>query len=124
MIPAAYSLTGDQSIYQGDPYGAHNAPLITLPDLSPVGGPSSLVGSPNVTAQIKDASGNLVGTFTVVEVDAAARQVRPTMTGSETAALPITTVSSPLFWDLQVNDSGGPWTILKGKVKVLGQVTD
>lgn len=123
MIPASYSLTGNQSIYQGDPYGAHNAPLFTLPDLSSIGGPSSFVGSANVTAQIKDASGTLVGTFTVVEVDAAARQVRPTMNAAQTAALPITTVASPLFWDIQINDTGGPWTILKGKVKVLGQVT-
>lgn len=120
MIPVSYALSGDEAIYQGDTY---RGPLITLPDLSSVGGPEDLSGSAVVSAQIRDASGDLVGSFDVDVEDDVARQVRPTMSPENTANVPATTVAAPLYWDLQVVDGSWVGTILKGKVKVTGQVT-
>lgn len=112
MIPGTY----DISIYRGDSY---YGPLITLPNFSGFGGPSSLTTA-TVTAQIRadeEATDSLV-VFDVAIVDATARQVRLTLDAEDTLI-----ANSKGFWDLQVTEGSWNGTPLKGLVTVLGQVT-
>lgn len=115
MIPARLKL----KMYQGDTY---YGPLITLPDLTSFDGPANLSGA-TVTAQVRDADDTLLGTFTVITVDATARQVRPTMAPVGTAALPVTSEQYKGYWDLQVSASGWVGTPLRGEVEILQEIT-
>jgi hypothetical protein len=114
MIPAQYSL----QIYRGDSYyGA----LITLPDLSPFGGPSDLTGAVEVKAQMRaeGARGAFIGEFEVDYVDRAARKIRLQMEPSVTAEID----DSEAIWDLQVDDGVWVGTPLAGAVSITGEVT-
>lgn len=112
MIPGTY----DISIYRGDSY---YGPLITLPDLSPFGGPSDLTTA-IVTAQIRAAEGATepLVSFDVEVVDDTTRQVRLTLDAVDTVI-----ANKKGVWDLQVEDSGWVGTPLKGAVTFSGQVT-
>jgi hypothetical protein len=113
MIPGRYDL----KIYRGDTY---YGPLITLPDLSPFGGPVDLTTA-TVTAQVReneDAAGALAE-FAVSMIDPALRQIRLRLTPTQTAAIAV----DKTVWDMQVSDSGWVGTPLAGKVKAAGEVT-
>ena len=113
MIPATY----DIELYAGDTY---YGPLITLPDLSPFGGPADLTGA-TVTASLRRTVGTEESEdFTVTIVDASARTLRLTLTPTQTAALGFDSG----VWDLQVSTAGG-WkgTPLAGSVSVTAEVT-
>jgi hypothetical protein len=110
----------DARIYQGDTYDALD--VITLPDLSSRGRPSTLSGA-TVSAEIRDASQVQLGEFDIEIVDADLRQVRPTMSATDTAALPITSSALRAYWDLQVVWGGYTDTFLRGAVVVTRQET-
>jgi hypothetical protein len=110
----------DARIYQGDTYDALD--VITLPDLSSRGRPSTLSGA-TVRAEIRDASQVELGEFDIEIVDADLRQVRPTMSATDTAALPITSSATRAYWDLQVVWGGFTDTFLRGAVTVTRQET-
>jgi hypothetical protein len=110
----------DARIYQGDTYDSLE--VITLPDLSSRGRPDTLTGA-TVSAEIRDDSQTLLGEFDIEVVDADLRQVKPTMDETTTAALPITSLASKAYWDLQVTWGGYTDTFLRGRVDITRQET-
>lgn len=113
MIPGEY----DIEIYQGDTY---YGPVITLPNLSGLGGPADLTTAV-VTAQVrtKETAPDALAEFEVEGVDDVARQVRLTLSHEDTAAL---TVKKGV-WDLQVEEGTWVGTVLKGQVVIAREVT-
>ncbi len=111
MIPGSYHI----ELYDGDSY---RGPLIVLPDLSPFGGPPDLTAA-TVAASVRESLHALESyPFTVEPVNLAERRVRLTLTGVQTAALPVDGV-----WDLQVSQGAFVGTVLSGRVKKIKQVT-
>lgn len=111
MIPGEYDL----ELYDGDSY---LGPLLVLPDLSPFGGPSTLVGA-TVKAEVRASfDEDLAHPFAVSVIDSALRQLRLALTPSQVLALPGRGV-----WDLQVTQGEFAGTVLAGKVKKRKQVT-
>lgn len=106
----------DSAVYnirlrKGDTY---YGPLITLPDLSTFGGPSTL-DEATVTAELRyrEESTTPVQTFNVEIVDAAARKLRPRMAANKTG-----TLVADGFWRLRVVTDEWAGTPLRGKVLV------
>lgn len=110
----------DARIYQGDTYDAIGS--ITVSDLSSRGRPTTLAGA-TVTAQVRNASQELLGAFSIQILDASERTLKPTMTAVTTASLPVTGVGAYHYWDLQVVWGGYTDTILRGQVQVTRQET-
>jgi hypothetical protein len=110
----------DARIYQGDTYDSLE--VITLPDLSSRGRPDTLTGA-TVSAAITNESQEVLGEFDIDVVDADLRQVKPTMTAAATAELPITSLASKAYWDLQVTWGGYTDTFLRGRVDITRQET-
>lgn len=113
MIPGVY----DIEIYIGDTY---YGPLITLPDLSPFGGPSTLATSV-LAAQIRQKGKGIdpLATFDVELVDAATRKVRLKLDPSDTAGL----TARNGVWDLQITEGSWVGTPLAGNVTFYREVT-
>ena len=125
MKPVVYNLTGDEAIYQGDDY---ESPLFGLDDFTPLGGPAApLSGDVEVAAWVKDSEGELRGTFEVDIVSEEELTFRLRMSSAVTSTLP---ASDPVLvilrYDIQVvdPDTWGTRTVFRGKVQVLGQVTE
>lgn len=116
MQPGEYNLT----VYRGDKY---YGPVIPLFSLTPWGGPSNPTASPaTMKAEVKPQpnSSTVIAEFNPVVVDENAMTIRLTMDGVDTDK-----ITRKAVWDLQVTTpDDGPWTLLAGKVKPLGQVTD
>lgn len=113
MIPGVY----DIDIYIGDTY---YGPLITLPDLSGFGGPSSLAASV-LSAQIrkKVSSAEPLVAFDVEKVNAGARQIRLKLDPADTATL----TAREGVWDLQITEGAWVGTPLSGSVTFHKEVT-
>jgi hypothetical protein len=114
MIPGEYNI----SVYQGDTFS--DIAMITVPDLTSHGGPADLSNA-EVTAQIrsKPESPVVLAEFDIEVLDAALRQIRPTIPAAQTAAI----TAKKGFWDLQVTEGDWSRTILKGEVTFDKQVT-
>lgn len=115
MIPAEYNF----SVYRGDTF--NSIVSITLPDLTPLGGPATLEEPVEVKAQIrtKESSPTPLAEITIDVVDAANRIIKPTIPADITAEI----IPDAGVWDLQVMEGEWVGTILKGAVKFLKQVT-
>ena len=113
MKPAKY----DIEIYRGDTY---YGPVITLPSLTPFGGPSDLVDA-TVKAQVRasGSNGSLLGEFIVQPVDLAARKFRLILNPSVTQTI----TEREGVWDLEVVDGAWVGTPLAGIATISGQVT-
>ena len=112
MIPGHYDLP---PIYEGDSYVGWP---ITLPDLSPFGGPRDLVGA-SVRAEVRESHWSEEAVeFDVEVLDPVTRRVRLAASPERTLLFPEQGV-----WDLQVEKDGWRGTPLAGKVKKLGEVT-
>lgn len=116
MIPGEYNLT----VYRGDYYYGAVIPLFSL---VPWGGPSNPTIAPaTMKAEVKPRknSSTVIAEFTPEVVDSNAKSIRLTMSGEDTNK-----ITRDAVWDLQVTTpDDGPWTLLGGKVKSYGQVTD
>ena len=114
MIPGTYNI----KVYKGDTYFG---PLISLPDLSPFGGPQDLTEA-TVTAQIKAraTSAEAAVSFGVEIVDDLERQLRLTLSPTQTDALAI----KRGVWDLHVIDGEWVGTPLRGDVEITEGVTE
>ena len=112
MIPGRYDLP---PIYEGDSYVGWP---MTLPDLSPWGGPPNLAGASVRAEAREDHDSEDAVEFDVEILDAAARRVRLSAPPDRTLLFPEQGV-----WDLQVEKDGWRGTPLAGKAKKLKQVT-
>lgn len=116
MQPGTYDL----KVYRGDKY---YGPVIPLFSLVPWGGPSNPTIAPaTMKAEVKPRknSSTVIAEFDPVVVDENAMTIRLTMSGEDTNK-----ITRDAVWDLQVTTTtDGPWTLLAGKVKTYGQVTD
>lgn len=114
MIPPNYNL----KVYQGDAFG--DELLITLPDLTPLGGPANL-STATLAGEIrekKDSTSPIMAVFTMQIVDPTLRQIRPRLTPTESAKL-----TKGGFYDIQVVQGTWIGTVLEGQVDVVLQVT-
>lgn len=113
-MPGTYNIT----LYTGDTYFG---PLITIPDYSGRGGPSTLDSSVEVKAEVRRPKPPYALLFALDPeiVDAAERKVRLMLSAEVSSAIEVKSA----IWDLQVRQGEWVKTPLAGIVTVSKEVT-
>jgi hypothetical protein len=100
------------------------APFTLALSLNDGTNPISLTGK-GLKAQIRDfPGGSLLGEFTPVILSAAGGTAQLNLSATQTAALPITSENSFLYYDVFLTQTGSdPVKLLFGSIEVIGRIT-